>query len=421
MNQSTGEVLCDNTAAYLNNLANIYPQPWGGVCGGHGTCVNGVCVCDAGWTGRSDFINTEDITCDVSDVAVHVLWFINFASLAWSIGSTRHIIHSRWKRHWEQVEKHEARGQRYRIRDNRGLLAILVFLVLDAPAGFLLGIIMMATEDQRVGLSWGVTILFFLVSLGFYLMVFFFQPQLLALILRGCRAKESVVQAAKNWGLASLSFSIIAAALPFITLLFSDGRDVTAQAVYMSYFSLNVVALTVYGTQAFGIQYKFNQLMSENDVRKDSASDQIRKRMVSFQRVILFQATVQGVIFLTFLLIPYFYNKHEYFMPISWIGGNEIFRNLIRTSAAYKPASSSSDTTATTARTGTRNGLAATTNVVSSAATSVSSTSTVDRPAPVSLQNFSAKASVFFSPDKANPGEDDSDDAFSLDENSDYV
>ncbi|GMH83737.1 hypothetical protein TL16_g09698 [Triparma laevis f. inornata] len=43
-------------------------------CSFHGTCLNGTCLCDRGWTGYSDFINLKDQDCHNSIFSMHVLW-----------------------------------------------------------------------------------------------------------------------------------------------------------------------------------------------------------------------------------------------------------------------------------------------------------------------------------------------------------
>jgi len=43
-------------------------------CSGNGECVDGLCICDPGYTSRGDFISPLGLDCDINIVAVRVLW-----------------------------------------------------------------------------------------------------------------------------------------------------------------------------------------------------------------------------------------------------------------------------------------------------------------------------------------------------------
>lgn len=53
-------------------------------CSGHGTCTpNNTCVCDDGWTGLSDIINTEGVDCQISIPAVKVRVTYSTRNMGW--------------------------------------------------------------------------------------------------------------------------------------------------------------------------------------------------------------------------------------------------------------------------------------------------------------------------------------------------
>lgn len=61
----------------LNSECSYPEHTWGGVCGGHGKCVDSLCVCDAGWTGKSEWMSFDGYTCTTNEAAIQALWAIN--------------------------------------------------------------------------------------------------------------------------------------------------------------------------------------------------------------------------------------------------------------------------------------------------------------------------------------------------------
>ena len=71
----------------------------GGICSGHGTCVDGICECDPYYTGRSDWINLEGQGCGINIIALKVLWVILLVMQLLCFNSQRKIISDLYPKH----------------------------------------------------------------------------------------------------------------------------------------------------------------------------------------------------------------------------------------------------------------------------------------------------------------------------------
>mmetsp|Transcript_439 Transcript_439/g.1046 ORF Transcript_439/g.1046 Transcript_439/m.1046 type:complete len:405 (-) Transcript_439:145-1359(-) len=321
---------CGNTAEFLPDFfSSYYEEPWLGQCA-KGACELGVCVCNDGWTGYADFINTEGIECQINNIVIKILWAFNLVFLLVTVFSVRHDIATKRNQHLDVVNQKNLQGRKYTWWDNKGYAAIVVWLALCFPANLILAIIKLATNNQRVGHTWAMTILFFIAKTGFYSSASIFQPQLLATILKGSRSQTALVTSARYWGLANLIISVVVGILPVITAAASvDGRDAVAQGVYIGYMAGSVFSMFVFGLQAIVIHVQFKKIMgSELASKSTTRAGEIQKKLFHFQRQTYSQAAVQGVIYAIFLFIPALWNKHDYFLPISWISFHLLFRKM---------------------------------------------------------------------------------------------
>jgi len=332
--------ICGDTSAYLPEFwAGYYSSPLIEGCNGRGTCVSpGICDCDPNWTGLADFINLEGISCVVQNNAVKSLWAVNFVFIAVTLLRTRENIWAKREQHLQMVELRRSQGRKYGVLDNRGWAAIVSWVFVCAPATLILGILKMATNNERVGLTPGMTILFSIAKLGFYLTAYFYQPGLLATILEGSKARASLVRIAQIWGKINLVISLSVGFMPLITLIFGDssGRDSVAQGVYFGYMGGSVLSMLVFGSQAFLIQHRFNQIMKSEVAGKSERNLEIQKNLNDFQRSTAIQATVQGLIYGLYFWFPFMIGTHDYFLPISWLAFGLLYRKLANSTISTK-------------------------------------------------------------------------------------
>ena len=140
----------------------------GPVCGGNGQCVfsaefnRGICICNAGWQGESDFqVTNSYLDCQINVTAIRALWGVALA-LFLIIFFSRQLPRARWlwNKHQGTVQRSKQVGKKYRIWDNKGFFAIIPCLVLGFPAMCTMAIVKMADQDLKIGNSVLVTILY---------------------------------------------------------------------------------------------------------------------------------------------------------------------------------------------------------------------------------------------------------------------
>ncbi|GBG27973.1 Hypothetical Protein FCC1311_041962 [Hondaea fermentalgiana] len=360
------DAICGVTSLYMPQaFAEIYPEPWTESVCGNGVCgPAGVCVCESGWTGRSDLLNTEGITCDINNNVIKGLWAANVLLGLFKIIGTRHLLYAKHAQHLQLVEQSNARGKRYTLYDNKGFCAIVVGLLVSFPGTLGVAIIRMVSNYERVGLTWPVTIFFALSKTGFYTAAYLFQPQLLATILRGSklhRVQDRLVRLAKAWGISNAIVSITLSYVPFITVaLSSDGRDRVAQIVYFVYMAGAWFTMFMLGVQAFVINRRFEALIKDGEARKTSSRSKesdtsgpvqgranlntqnstrwadIKTRVYRMQREAYMQSLVQGSFYVLFVGMPYLFNKHDYFTPISWMAMHILYERMLKTSISSR-------------------------------------------------------------------------------------
>lgn len=329
--------MCGNTDLYLTPFfESYYHKPWGnGLCG-HGSCVEGLCVCEKGWTGLSDFINTEGITCDINIYVVKALWAFNLAFSAHQFWTSRYRLLNKRKQHHHLVRINLAKGRKYTLIHNKGLCALIMAICVCMPAIWIVGLLRIGTNTERVGHTWAITIFFAIAKIGFSLASYFFQPHLLSTMLKGCRHGDILVNLAKLWGLANATISIIIAILPIVTVAASsNGRDSVAQAVYLTYMSGSLLCMIFHGLQAVFITRRFQKLAElTGSSGKTDRWQHSKRRVYRLQQEAWMQSLFQGIVYTLFIFMPFMHNKMDYFIPIGWLAYHILYRKMSKATAS---------------------------------------------------------------------------------------
>ncbi len=336
-------------------VIDLYPAGLGvlrenikGPCSQRGQCVNEVCVCNEGWNGRGDFLDTTGQDCQTGELPVSILWGINLFFQIFFLAKGAPLFWARWKQYQETKATKLAQGRKYSLWNNRGLIACLGFVFVCAPSMIAMAILRIVDTNERIGLTWGATILFALQKLGFYFAVWAFQPALLSTILKG-KASTAYLVKINDIGSAILcTFAAAVGMLPLITLFASDGKDTIAMVVYYLVIGGTWLQLTLLFLQARYVKRKVSKAL---DASYETAPSQrikdIKAGLVGIQRQNIIQTVVQGTFFMVLTLFPFMYNRHDYWLPASTIGyalvGFKLAKTTVRDTNASKTGGSTSN------------------------------------------------------------------------------
>lgn len=292
-----------------------------GACSGHGQCINNTCVCNSGWTGKSDFINADGIDCQINTKVVRGLWIAAFIWVNCIYIFTFPKVRLRWKQHRELVARKKARGKTYYAWENSSLVSMFVYFSICALGFELYSLLKIFDFDdkERVGLTPIATTLFFLTVVGFYAAFFFFQPPLMSVLLRGGKNYRFLIKANYWIALSGLVMQLIDAALPFFLLKEKGEINQKSKSLFISFFAINVLALLGYTVQAGVTMRRSTKILAISyQLHGRSWILDIKKKIGNVQKQTLIECALQGLIYIIFIAWTFMWTKHDYFLPVSW-------------------------------------------------------------------------------------------------------
>uniref|UniRef100_A0A7S3V0N9 EGF-like domain-containing protein n=1 Tax=Aplanochytrium stocchinoi TaxID=215587 RepID=A0A7S3V0N9_9STRA len=297
-----------------------------GNCSGRGDCVAAKCVCDDGWTGLSDLINTDGTDCQINIAAVKALWGVNVFYATFALYKSLPYVKARWDSFQLKRQQKRAIGKTHSIWDARILVACLAHLFICVPSNIALAVLRWTKEDERVGITFASSLFFATGKIGFYTAVYFYSPTLVEMTLKDGgdalnRSKlKSLVNKVRAVNLALMFTSFLVGFLPFIT--YADGGELngTAEIVYLTYFVGMVVTIIFNASQSLVSKLKIERLLDRSyAVSKDERLRIMKAKIATMQNSAISNGYVQTLIYMLFIVVPFLYNKHDYFLPISWI------------------------------------------------------------------------------------------------------
>ena len=305
-------------------------------CSAQGSCVNGTCRCLDFWTGRSDFLNTEGRDCQVNEIAIIVLWSLNIAQALYSAYTSAPYVKVRYEGYSERKERMRQRGRKEQLRKNRGLLASLLLLFGGFPVMIASGLLRIAKPDERVGVTFGLTLMFFLVKMVFYTANWLYSPALLTSLLKGTNyRKDRMAQLVRINEVGSTLVAILSVtfgAVPFAAYLADGELGYSEQAAYMAYFIGMDITMTAYFVLFTFMRINCVAVLDESiKVTGNRETRILRDKLLTMMKSGQVQAGAQLLIYSLFLFWPYMWNKHDYFLPVSWLAFNKLGRECCQT------------------------------------------------------------------------------------------
>lgn len=320
------------------NPLDVPVRPLRGACSGNGQCVLEECVCEDGYTGRSDFIDTTDQDCQINEDVIQGLWITSLTFTLYCMGRSVQKIYWRWQQHLEAKASASKRGVSYSIRANRGLVATLMHTLVVFPSLVCLAVIKLSVPEERIGLTFGATLFYFTAKVGFYSVVAIYQPAVLQALMLGSGASYETKKLLRQNVAATKVFCALGGvigALPFITLAASDGRDDLAVAVYYMVMGGTTVQLICLGSLALFLKRRIVAVLDKSIAMSQSEHTlSVKAALVKVENESVLQTSVQTSIFLLFTFYVSFSNCHDYFLPVSWFAYALIGKHVAFTSFA---------------------------------------------------------------------------------------
>mmetsp|Transcript_9964 Transcript_9964/g.17455 ORF Transcript_9964/g.17455 Transcript_9964/m.17455 type:complete len:394 (+) Transcript_9964:304-1485(+) len=323
----------------------IQENPFG-PCSGQGECqVDRTCICEAPWSGRSDFVNYDTLDCQVNLTAVRLLWLANLLFGLWAVWSVWPRVLYKWEQHKTVQARKLGIGKSYTIFDNRGFMCVVSFLVVAFPAQVAFGLMMIIEpEQQRIGIDGAATVLFAVAKIGFYVAIWYFQPALLMTVLSGQKDARQLVLFSDTLGFWNMILSSSLSILPFVTLFGSeDGTDDSATIVYLLYFGGSAINMLGFAGQSIWIKLKISAVLSKSyELTQSENVLEVKGRMIKMQDSVAKSVFLQGMVCVIFLFLPFFSGAHVYFLPLSWFALPVLFRQMATSTVSTKSLKESS-------------------------------------------------------------------------------
>mmetsp|Transcript_8308 Transcript_8308/g.9434 ORF Transcript_8308/g.9434 Transcript_8308/m.9434 type:complete len:213 (+) Transcript_8308:40-678(+) len=131
---------------------------------------------------------------------------------------------------------------------------------------------------------------------------------------------DQMITAYKHFTKALAAASIILGFLPFITYAKGGVLDKTAETVYLIYFVGMVVTISCLGLQSVAITIKAGRMFEASyAVSQDERIKQMKEKIGDMNKSAAKQSLIQVSFYMMFLVNPFMWNLHDYFLPISWI------------------------------------------------------------------------------------------------------
>uniref|UniRef100_A0A7S3LQM8 Epidermal growth factor-like domain-containing protein n=1 Tax=Aplanochytrium stocchinoi TaxID=215587 RepID=A0A7S3LQM8_9STRA len=301
-----------------------------GICSGHGSCINNTCSCKDGFTGLSDFINTEGLDCQINELAIKCIW--GALLLVLFIGQVRSLpkMYERYADFREVQQDGKMNGRRIPITSNKGVLAIVLYEGVMVPSLIAMIVTKLVADNERIGVTFTVTFLFFLTKAAFYGSAMLFQPALVAALMRAASfgtSQSGAVERLIRFNNISSFFnwmgSSLLGILPFVTYANGGKWDETAEIVWFAYLGGSVFTLSLYALQCTYLKNKINEVLTPNSAGASGSGrekmEQTKKMLIKLQNETIFQVVLNCTIYIAFIAVPLMWNRHDYYLPLSWI------------------------------------------------------------------------------------------------------
>jgi len=330
----------------------LYPITTAVPCSGNGACVDGVCVCNAGWTGRADWARTDGLDCQVNEAVRYFLLSVLVATYVlvgtWFAPSVLRIVRS-----LRNKKGRDGRARKASLVENRAVVALVCRLCVAAPAATALGVIEIST-DRRMGQDWLPTVVFLTLRTSLYFEAYMWYPYLMTQTVGTLGGRDTKALLRKNDLHAGLAFAAVivngflvlvalAAGDPWVTVWTYCAFSI---AVGFGFFALAAITHNI-AREVGGV------LESAYVFAKDPAILAVKTKLADMLKSSMRHVLVQGALNIVFGVTPYLLSKYTYVMPLVLsLPMLAEYARQVHVMAAGRQGSSSKATGTTTATNG---------------------------------------------------------------------
>lgn len=298
-------------------------------CTFHGHCLHQLeyCLCDEGWTGKSDFMDASGASCHINTIGVKVIWSIFLAtSLSMLIYLLPIKISGLVQSHRDQREALRIRKRRYTLLDNPVLLAVSAFYLVSLPCMVLVAVMKLGYE-QTIGDDAVITLGWIFGMCGMCTGISIQRPAVLRQLLRThSDAVPNYLDFIAAFQFQSRIVGAIYALSAFWAVpMWASHGDLTASrvGVAMLYLQLSIVFLLL-ALQAWRMQVFISNTLTSNALNLQGEENAAKLDALLHVREVLVQSnlktrrmsTLLGFGFLAMCCAPPMWLLAEYVIPI---------------------------------------------------------------------------------------------------------
>jgi len=209
----------------------------------------------------------------------------------------------------------------YTLWKNKGLIAVAIYFGVSLPCQLIMAILHMIDPLTRVAFDTFPTMLFFLAKCGLYGANIFIQGPLIETVLKGHHELKDLIRLNYAFGFCISVCSIVVGSFAFITYDYYEDNLPEQIMVMRAYYYVQALALIINGAQAYMVKRWVFQALdaAQAIVSSQDKTRMIKQKIGSYQGGVIVQGTLQGIIYIVMGSVPFFLNKHQYFLPMSWL------------------------------------------------------------------------------------------------------
>jgi hypothetical protein len=169
-------------------------------CGGHGTCENGTCACDAGWTGAGDILTYETYSCTTPVLAVQLFWSVTLLGNAMLLAKLVKAIRLQEKPFARAVERAQRKGatlKRLQFPSLKILYAGVLGTVMPVTVMCVYKIVPLG--NNSFGVHAAPSLAYFAAAVGTFVSVTLFETRTFAVLAKGSGMKKQDAEALVAW------------------------------------------------------------------------------------------------------------------------------------------------------------------------------------------------------------------------------